>query len=208
MRLDTLSEIQYDALREVGSIGAGHSATALSQLVDHRVVLGVPTLEVLSVTEIPTLFGGPENLVAAVYDRLLGDMSGNILFMLDRPSALAFVDLLRNRDVGTTRSLGADEKALITHSASVIISAYLAAVAWLADLNVLPGRPAFAFDMVGGILEAVAMEIGLSADEAVVIKTEFLSDDAEEGEEIVDAYVLFLPDPPSLETLLGRLGVS
>ena len=127
--------------------------------------------------------------------------------MLDRSSALALVDLLRNRDVGTTRSLGADEEALITHSASVIISAYLAAIARLADLNLLPGRPAFAFDMLGGILEAVAMEIGLSADDAVVIKTEFLSDDAEKGE-IVDAYVLFLPDPPSLETLLGRLGVS
>jgi len=59
MRFDTLSEMQIDALRETGSIGAGHAATALSQLVGHAISIDVPTLEVLDVGEVPELFGGP-----------------------------------------------------------------------------------------------------------------------------------------------------
>ena len=208
MRPEALSEAQYDALREVGSIGAGHAATALSQLVDHKVELGIPTLDLVAVDRIPTLFGGPESLTAAVYDRLLGDIGGSILFVLERSSALALVDLLHNREAGTTKSLGADEEALVAHASSIVISAYLAAVARLADINLLPGRPAFAFDMVGGILDAVAAEVGLRADSALLIRTEFRSDDTPSEENKIDAYLLFLPDPDGLEVLLGRLGMT
>ena len=42
MNLDKLSEIQLDALRETGSIGAGHAATALSQLVGHGIQIDRP----------------------------------------------------------------------------------------------------------------------------------------------------------------------
>jgi chemotaxis protein CheC len=208
MKPDSLTEIQYDALREVGSIGAGHAATALSQLVDHRIELAMPSLDLLPVTEIPRIFGGPENLVAAVYHRILGDLSGSILFVMDRASALGLADFLRNRAKGATKSLGDAEQALVTHAASVIISAYLASVGRLADLNVLPGRPAFSFDMVGAILEVVAVDVGTWAEEALLLRTEFRSDEAETEEEIVDAYLLFLPDEASLDTLLGRLGVG
>jgi chemotaxis protein CheC len=208
MRPESLTEIQHDALREVGSIGAGHAATALSQLVDHRIELGVPQLEVLAVTDIPSVFGGPEQLVAAVYDRVLGDIGGSMVFLANRESALALVDLMRNRTIGTTKSLGANEEALVGNAASILVAAYLASVGRLADLSILPGRGAFAFDMVGAILDAVAAEIGLVADEAIVIKTEFESDDAEPGEVTVDAYLLFLPDEAGLQALLERLGLA
>jgi len=38
----SLSAIQIDALREVGNIGAGNAAIALSQIVDKKVDLSVP----------------------------------------------------------------------------------------------------------------------------------------------------------------------
>ena len=44
MNLDNLSEIQLDALRETGSIGAGHAATALSQLVGHGIQIDPETI--------------------------------------------------------------------------------------------------------------------------------------------------------------------
>ncbi len=37
-----LSYLQLDALREIGTIGAGHAATALSQLLHTRVNMLVP----------------------------------------------------------------------------------------------------------------------------------------------------------------------
>lgn len=203
MNIEALSDLQLDALRETGSIGACHAATALSQLVGHGIEIDVPTLEVVEVGAVPHVFGDPETLVGAVYMRLLGDLGGSMLFVAPRGSSLALVDLMRSRSVGTAKSFGADEEALVTHVAQILVSAYLAAVGRLADLNILPSRPSFALDMAGAILEAVTTEIGLKAEAAVLQRTRFFDDETS-----VDAYLFFLPDPDSLEVLLGRLGVA
>lgn len=83
-----LSALQLDALSEVGNIGAGHAATALSQLLGTAVGVTVPRVRLLSVTEVSSVFGGPENLVGAVYSRLLGDLSGGLLFVAPRTISL------------------------------------------------------------------------------------------------------------------------
>jgi len=199
---ENLSPLQIDALRELGSIGAGHAATALSQLLDHAVEITVPEVKLVPVSEVPMVFGGPETLVGAVYSRLLGDVSGGMLFIAPRGAMLALVDLLRNRDPGTTKSMNADEEALATHTASILISAYLAAISRMADLSLLPSPPAFAFDMMGAILEVATMEIGAKADTAILVLTSFVDERA-----VVDAALFYLPDPDSLDIILGRLGI-
>lgn len=203
MDLASLSDMQVDALREVGSIGAGHAATALSQLVGHAIQIDVPTFELVEFGNVPAVFGGPETLVGAVYSRLLGDVAGGMLFVAPRDSSLALVDLMRARPVGTAKSFGAEEEALVTHVATILISAYLAAIARLADLNILPGKPDFALDMAGALLQAVTSEMGMLAESVVLLRTRFYDDETS-----VDAYLFFLPDPTSLEILLGRLGVA
>lgn len=203
MRLENLSDLQRDALREVGSIGAGHAATALSQLVDKAVGLTNPVLDVIPFGDVPRVFGGPEQLVGAVYLRLLGDINGGMLFMAPRDTSLALVDLMHSRPIGTTKSFGHAEEGLITHVATILASAYIAAVARMADLNVLPSQPAFALDMAGAILEVATAEVGMTATSALVLKTSFFDDETS-----VDAALFFLPDPDSLEVILGRLGMA
>jgi chemotaxis protein CheC len=201
--MDTLTDMQVDALREVGSIGAGHAATALSQLVGHAIFIDVPTLDVVDIGDVPELFGGPEALVAGVHVRLLGDLGGSMLFMAERASALALVDLMRSRKVGTARTFGADEEALVTHVASILMSAYLAAIGRLADISLLPARASSALDMAGALMEAVTSSVALHADVALLLRTRF-----HDAETSVDAYLFFMPDPEGLEVLLGRLGVA
>jgi chemotaxis protein CheC len=203
MRIDRLDDMQLDALRETGSIGAGHAATALSQLVGHGIAIDVPHLEVIGIGDVPDLFGGPETLVAAVHVRLLGDVPGSMLFVAQRATSLALVDLMHAHRVGTARSFGADEEALVTHVASILISAYVAAIGRLADVSMLPARPSFALDMAGALLQAATSDVSARADHAVLLRTRFW-----DGDTSVDAYLFFLPDPAGLEVLLGRLGVA
>jgi chemotaxis protein CheC len=202
MRFRDLTDMQLDALREVGGIGAGHAATALSQLVDRPIRLEVPRIEVLSLSEVPHVFGGPEALVGAVYARMLGDVDGGILFIVRREAALALVDLMHGHEVGTATSMGRDEEALLRHIASILISAYLAAIARMADLDVLPSDPALAFDMAGALLEAVILEVGVEAPEAMLVRTAFVDEDRS-----VEAALFFVPSTESLSVLLGRLGL-
>ena len=37
-----LSEMEFDALREIGNIGAGNAATALSKLLNRKIDMAVP----------------------------------------------------------------------------------------------------------------------------------------------------------------------
>ncbi|MRS12886.1 MAG: CheY-P-specific phosphatase CheC [Actinobacteria bacterium] len=196
-----LSAFQIDVLGEVGSIGAGHAATALSQLLGAEVNIDVPDTRLLPVSEVPMVFGGAENLVGAVYTRLLGDLAGALLFILPRDQLLALADLLRSREPGTAKSLGTAEEGLVVHASAVLQAAYLSAIARLTELSVLPGPSQFAFDMMGGILDFVTAEIGMKVESALLIVTRFVS-----SETIVDGALFFLPDPDSLDVLLGRLG--
>jgi chemotaxis protein CheC len=51
--LRTLKAIQVDALREVANIGAGHAATALSQMIGQTIMISVPTINVSRLEDIP-----------------------------------------------------------------------------------------------------------------------------------------------------------
>ncbi len=203
MRPQTLTELQLDALREVGSIGAGHAATALSQLLDRPVALQVPTIDVIDLSDVPYVFGGPAQVVCAVYARLLGDIGGGILFLTTEEAALSLIDLLRGHEAGTTRVLDVDEEKVLSHATGILIAAYLAAIARMANLNVVPAPPVLAFDMAGAILAAVATEVDMRAEQAVFVSTAFLDENNS-----IDAALFFLPDPESLVTILGRLGMA
>lgn len=203
MRPDSLSALQIDALREVGGIGAGHAATALSQLVDRAIEITVPEIALLPVTEVPGVLGGQERVVAAAYSRLLGEISGSILFVAPESTALALMDNLHGREAGSTATFGHEEEALFIHVAYVLAAAYVAAIARMADLNVLPAPPQFALDMAGAILEIAVARIGMRADTALLVRTLFMSE-----ETTIDATLFFLPDPESLAVILSRLGLA
>lgn len=43
----TLNDFQIDALKEIGNIGSGNAATALSQMINKKVDMAVPQLDIL-----------------------------------------------------------------------------------------------------------------------------------------------------------------
>ncbi len=198
-----LKGIQRDALLEIGSIGAGHAATALSELVDHKVMINVPTLEITEVHRVPELMGGPETLVAAVFIRVLGDVRGSMLFLVPRESALAMVDLLQGHDLGTTKVVSETDEELLKQTGNILAMAYLNSLTRLTDLVFLPSPPAFAFDMAGAILDSMMAEAGMVAEYAIVVSAEFVHIAGR-----VNAMLFFLPKPDSLEVILSRLGVE
>src|SRR5271170_3932980 len=87
----TLNEFQMDALREIGNVGAGNAATALSQMVGRRVDMSVTKVMVLPADSIAEFLGGIEKDVAAVHLPIYGDLLGVALvfFPLERLSELS-----------------------------------------------------------------------------------------------------------------------
>lgn len=198
-----LSSIELDALREVGTIGAGHAATALSQLLKTGVSMAVPRVNVSPLSSVPEMVGGSENPIVGVFLRVFGDVPGSVLFVFSRKSANVLVDLATSRPLGTTRELDDFDKSAVREIVNILTSAYLNAMSSLANLNILPSVPSLTVDMAGAVLSTVLSEFGQAGDFALVIETQLSL-----TKEDLQGHFFLVPDPNSLGVLLGALGVD
>src|SRR6476619_7190197 len=90
----SLKALQMDALREVANIGAGHAATALSQMIGETIMITVPTITVARLEEVPVQMSDPDEPVAAVLMHMLGDLTGRTLLVLPKRTALRLASRL------------------------------------------------------------------------------------------------------------------
>jgi len=171
---DILSNQQIDALTEVGTIGAGHAANALSQMVGKKIMISVPEVKAIPLKKIVELTGPPENLVAAIYMKLMGDSRGTALLIFPRKSAFTLVDILMNRPAGQTKFLKEIDRSALKEVGNILVGAFLTALMEFLNISLIPSVPLIAYDMVGAILEDLAIEFGEDADQLFCIQTEFI----------------------------------
>ncbi len=198
-----LSVNQLDALREIGNVGAGNSATALSQIINKRIDMNVPKVALVPIESVPDLVGGPDTIVVGVFLRVYGKAPGNILFLLPQKSAFYLVDTLMGREHGTTRKLDFMDESALMEIGNILSGAYLNAFFTFTHISMLPSIPALAMDMAGAILNVVLVQLGQMGDHALVIETEFLAED--DG---IDGHFFLVPDPGSLNTIIRSVGVE
>ncbi|MDR7865480.1 MAG: chemotaxis protein CheC [Sporomusaceae bacterium] len=199
-----LSVLQLDALREVGNVGAGNAATALSQIINRKIDMTVPKVAILPLGDVPDVVGGPEIMVAGVYLRVFGPAPSSILFLLPRESAFALVDMLMGRERGLTDHLDSMDESALLEIGNILAGAYLNALSFFTKFTLLPSIPALAMDMAGAILSVILSQLGQMGDHALVIETEFST----EGDGGVKGHFFLIPDPGSLGTILAAIGVK
>ena len=198
-----LSPIQLDALREIGNVGAGNSATALSQIINKRIDMNVPKVALVPIEAVPDLVGGPDTIVVGVFLRVYGRAPGNILFLLPQKSAFYLVDTLMGREHGTTTKLDFMDESALMEIGNILSGAYLNAFFNFTHISMLPSIPALAMDMAGAILNVILVQLGQMGDQALVIETEFLAED--DG---INGHFFLVPDPGSLGILIKGVGVE
>ncbi|MGM9572553.1 MAG: chemotaxis protein CheC [bacterium] len=200
--INELSEMEFDALREIGNIGAGNAATALSQLLNRKIDMAVPEVKVLPLEEVAECMGGEESIVAGIFLRVFGNAPCSVMFLLPRKSALNLVDMLLGKANGTTKILNDLDQSALKEIGNILSASYLNALSQMTNLTLLPSVPALAFDMLGAILSVLLAELGEVGDYALVMETEF----TEESQEVKGHFFL-IPDPGTLEVILRTIGV-
>lgn len=199
-----LSALQLDALREIGNVGAGNAATALSQVINRKIDMSVPKVSILPLGDVPDVVGGPDVMVAGVFLRVFGPAPGSILFLLPRDSAFYLVDMVMGRgDGSTTTTLNSMDESALMEIGNILAGAYLNALSHFTNLTMLQSIPALAVDMAGAILSIILAQLGQLGDYALVIETEFTTE--KEG---VSGHFFLIPDPGSLQTILTAIGVK
>src|SRR3982750_249022 len=116
----SLKALQLDALREVANIGAGHAATALSQMIGGTIMISVPTINVSRLEGGAPQGSAPEEPVAAVLMHMLGDLTGRTLLVFPKPTAVRLAELMLRRPQGTSTDLGALEQSGIKGAGKIL----------------------------------------------------------------------------------------
>lgn len=197
-----LEDFKMDVLKEVGNIGAGNAATALSRILNKPIDMAVPNVQMLPFEAITDRVGGAENIVLAVYFRVEGDAPGNLFFVLSPEAAKKLLHHLAGLEMGAEEDFSEMEWSALSEIGNILAGSYLSSLADFTSLSMIPTVPALAMDMAGAILGYGLLQFGEMGDSALVIDTTFI-----EGQYAVEGQFFLIPDPESFDKIFIALGV-
>ena len=199
-----LTELEIDALRELANVGSGHAATALAQMTGVQITIDIPRVTVAPLGSVIQSFGPNGEQLVSLSMRMLGDVTGQTLFVMREENAELLCRLiLRERYSGSLE--GALERSSLQETGNIMAGSFLNALAAWLSTWLLPSVPSIVF----GTAEAIASpESGLSQEAVLVVETNFLFDDPQYAAHRLTGVLLFEVDRSALAMLLRNLGAA
>ena len=120
-----LSGLELDTLREIGSIGTGNAATALSSLLQCEVRIEMPEVRILGYNEAIDWIGGPEVITAGVLVRLGGEINGIMLSVQQMDFINQVLGRMMNRTVCEYGQLSELDRSALVEVGNIMISTFV-----------------------------------------------------------------------------------
>lgn len=200
-KVEDLNNMHLDVLREVGNIGAGNAATALAKMIDKKIDMEVPMVKILDYGDVANTLGGEESVVAGIYFDVEGDITGNIMFLLDVNSSKILTGMLMGRE-DYSKELDEMDRSALQEVGNILSGSYISSLSALTGLNLILSIPSLCIDMAGAILSVPAIQFGYVSDRVLLIETKL-----KDGNDLVKANFFLIPNAETFSTLLNSLGV-
>lgn len=200
---DELTSMELDTLREIGSMGTGNAATALSEMLGREVRITLPEVRIMGYNEAIEWIGGPEEITAGVLVKMGGQINGIMLSVQQIDFVNLVLESILKERIQEYSELGEMESSALVEVGNIMISTFINALSGLAGVDVTLTVPAFTVDMQGAILAVPMAEYGGQSDYIMTIGGNFVCDKKQ-----VPCRLLMSPDLRSLNSLLRKLGVS
>ena len=198
-----LNSLELDTLREIGSIGTGNAATALSSLIGQQVRIEMPEVRIMGYNEAIEWIGGPEEITVGVLVKMSGQVNGIMLSVQQLKFVNLVLESMLGKGVEDYSGLHEMECSALIEVGNIMISTFINALSSLAGIDIELTVPAFTVDMQGAIMAVPMAEYGGQSDYIMTIGGNFVRDG-----QTVPCRLLLSPDIRSLNFLLRKLGVS
>lgn len=198
--LINFNEMEKDAIKEVGNVGTGNAATALSKLINKHIEIIIPETKFIPIKKFADEFGGPEKVVIGTYLEITGGLSGEALFIFDVDSAEKMADLLSGNDIGKSKIEEEMAESAFKEMTNIFTGAYITALADLVNIKIFPGVPSLKKDMLQSIIDFMLVKVSNYADTILSIKTKIEIKDVE-----IEGHFVIIFDVASINTLLSLL---
>lgn len=197
------SSLELDALKEVSNIGVGNAATALSTLLDTKIDISVPAVNMIQLNDLLEKSG--EKVVIGIVVRTVGDIPGNILIIFEEDIAKEIISYLLKTDNKEFDEMGA---SVLCEVGNILSGSYMNSIASFTGLNVIASVPAVSCDMMSAILATTFMESEQYDEYILDIETIFIKDNDKKIEDGMGAHFYYIPVPGSLEKILKSIGIN
>jgi chemotaxis protein CheC len=197
-----LSEMQIEAMKEVGNIGAGHAATALSDMLQVPVQIGTPKVEILAFSGLASRVSQPGRTVSAVHMgvNVNGEAPCQIVVLFEEQQALSFVKIFTGMEPDDDGVFASIVESTIKEVGNIIGGAYLTALTTLTGINLIPSVPMLS---TGSAENAFLALMDVPADQDVFyVQTGF-----EKDQPVIAGEFILIPEPESIGPLLSVFGL-
>ncbi len=190
---------KIDILKEISSIGTSHAASALSQMLGCKVMIEVPSVQLLPLSEVANNLGGPEKPIIGLHFQILGDLNGRIMLILDRKSGHKIAAMLVGDNPSDESRLENLDESAIKELGNIVTNSYLNAIAELLGVKLMLSVPFYAEDMMGAVIDLLLIEISQIANHAILLETKITA----EASNLSGSFIIF-PDEKFLEELFAK----
>ena len=198
------SDAHLDILKEIGSMGTAHAATALSKMINKKVTMPVPNVSWEEFKNVANFVGGPENVIVGILVSLSGNIQGMMMYLMELESAHVTAEkILGTPPPEDKYQFGEMERSVIEEVGNIMISSYLGSLAGLTNSQIRPSVPYLSIDMANAILSVPASEFGKMADKILLIESKISMDNVDSS----GCFVL-VPNLHSFYRILRALGAE
>lgn len=191
------TDMQLDALRELGNIASGTAATALSQMLAREVDINVPKALALPLADAVDACGPAEEEVSGVVIPVEGSLEGVVLLLIPVADAQTLCGML-GVEAGTEWGDSA-----LQEIGNIVGASYLRGLGAMTGQELLPCPPHLTTDMLGAIVASLLAQTAGTTDLALVLDSELdVAGDA------CALKFLLLPTAGGIGELLAPLGLG
>lgn len=201
---DQINDMQKDALKEVGNIGAGNAATALSNMLNKNVDIEVPRVTLVNLSELYEHLSNPEEITASTVIDVKGEAPGKILMNFDSPSAKSLIESLIGQAPEDLTDMDEMQSSVIKEMGNILCSSYVIALSNFTSLFMETSVPMIVIDMFAAVIAETSMMASRDYDDVIMVETILK---VQEGTNIKGFLTMF-PEPGSLEKIFASLGLG
>ena len=196
-----LNAEQLDVLRELANMGAGHAATALSELTSRAIGMDVPEVSVVPTADVAGVLGEADGPLTAVLMDVRGNINARIVQVLPGRTAERLTSIvLGELEVVFPAGFGERHYDALEEIGEVVVGAYLNAVSVLLGQPLMPSPPNLRTGMTDGLLSSLLLEQEGAGGWVVCVNARLLI-----GDERLPAHVLLIPDDGAIAIMLHVL---
>lgn len=151
--MDYLTSEQLDALQEIVNIGVGRAAAMLNEMVDARIVLEVPTIQLLSASQLlqEMIKRFNSQSISVVRLGFSGSLSGTAELMFPTDSASVLVAVLTGEDLDSP-DLDAVKIGTLSEIGNIVINGVIGSISNILEQRMEYKIPSYCEDTIENLL--------------------------------------------------------